>query len=33
MEYYPDNLGELLPLENLQHIANFSKKMNYSELY
>jgi hypothetical protein len=30
MEYYPNNLGELLPLENLQHIAKISKKMNYS---
>ncbi|WP_413173143.1 KGK domain-containing protein [Anabaena azotica] len=30
MEFYPDNLDELLPLENLQHI---SKNMNYSELY
>jgi hypothetical protein len=33
MEFYPDDLGELLPLENLQHIANISKNMNYCELY
>jgi hypothetical protein len=33
MEFYPDDLGELLPLENLQYIANISKNMNYCELY
>ncbi len=30
MEFYPDDLDELLPLENLGHI---SKNTNYSELY